>query len=96
MISKAWTLSSERTNGLYLLRVTMSYILQETISGNPGFDGALPVSDFISASTTTVPISEFSQVSSNPNGITSVTFYPDLSGGGCADFSSVLKVLQNR
>jgi len=62
-----------------------AYILQETISGVPGFDGTLPVSDFISAPTT-VPIGEFSQVSSNPDGITSVAFSPDLSGGGCADF----------
>jgi hypothetical protein len=61
------------------------YTLQETISGILGFEGALPVSDFISTPTT-VPIGEFSHVSRNPNGITSVKFSPDLSEGRCADF----------
>jgi hypothetical protein len=61
------------------------YVLQETIEGKSGFYGQLPLSEFISAPTT-VPTSEFSAVFSNPNGVTSFTFVPDLSGGGCAEF----------
>jgi hypothetical protein len=37
---------------------TVLYVLQETIEGKPGFYGQLPLSEFISA-TTTAPIGEF-------------------------------------
>jgi hypothetical protein len=61
------------------------YVLQETIEGKPGFYGQLPLSEFISV-TTTVPIGDFDVGFSNPNGITSVTFVPDSSDLGCSDF----------
>jgi hypothetical protein len=64
---------------------TVTYTLQETISSSPFFEGTLPTADFISTDTT-FPVGDFSSVPSNPGGITSVEFSPDLSGGGCADF----------
>jgi hypothetical protein len=82
VLASALTLPvAEATAGV----ATVVYDLREIISSAPFFEGTLQTADFISGDTTFL-VGDFSSVPSNPDGITSVEFSPDFSGGGCTDF----------